>query len=429
MKYFCFKLKFAHIPNQWYIIHIIIWVVFMKKRNFWNSVVDYCVKTDKLLWILIACIAVYDLLILKSISRASSANYFSTQLYSIIIGLCLAFILTHIDYLTLISYWWLIGAFSIFLMLYTIFFGINIYGSGGVNATAWISLGGRTFQPSELVKVGFIITLSKHLDHLKSKSFLDKPFHLLLLLLHAFVPITLCHLQGDDGAGVVFFAIFIFMCISAGIHYKYFLILLGAIVMIFPFLWNYVLSDYQIKRFTAIFNLNDATVIKNEGYQQYQSMISIKSGGFFGKGLFNGNRVASNIVTFQQSDFIFSAVGEELGFVGCTLLITSLVVLLLRILYIAKHANDDIGKFICLGFFGWIFLQTVSNIGMCLALLPVMGVTLPFYSAGGSSALCLYMGMGILESIYIRREGAQGIRIYSFEPKKIGYLKFKRAGY
>lgn len=399
----------------------------MKKNKYLGAISDYFRRADKLLWLIILFIAAFSLIILRSVSRAAG-DYFTTQFAAIIIGLGCAWILTLVDYKTISGFWYLIAGASIFLMLYTIFFGINIYGSGGVNATAWISLGGRTFQPSELVKIGFIVTFAKHLDILQESGRLNQPLQIILLAGHAAVPVALCHLQGDDGAGVVFFAIFIFMSLASGIKLRYFAILGGLIVTAIPILWNFVLSEYQKLRFTAVFNIDDPTIALNEGYQQYQGRISIGSGGFTGTGLFNGPRVNSNVVTFQHSDFIFSAVGEELGFIGCTVLILSLIVLMIRILYIASKARDTMGKFICFGFFGLIFLQTVTNVGMCLALLPVMGVTLPFYSAGGSSAMCLYMGMGLIESVYMHREDTHSIRLKLAEPIKLKYSSLKENG-
>ena len=163
----------------------------------------------------------------------------------------------------------------------------------------------------------------------------------------------------------------------------------------------------------------------DEGYQQYQGRISIGSGGLTGEGLFNGSRVASQSVTFQQSDFIFSVAGEELGFVGCVLIIVLLLLLMIKVLHVAHSSRDDLGKYICYGFFGMIALQSVSNVGMCLAILPVMGVTLPFFSAGGSSAACLYLGFGLVQSVYMRRKESDGMRLKRKQPLRFGYKQMK----
>ena len=186
--------------------------------------------------------------------------------------------------------------------------------------------------------------------------------------------------------------------------------------MAFPIAWEFLLPDYQKSRFTAVFNLEDPTVQMEGGYQQYQGRISIGSGKLHGQGLFQGTRVASNVVTFQQSDYIFSVAGEELGFVGCSLILLLLFLFMAKVLHVASMARDDLGKYMCFGFFGMIALQSVVNIGMCLALLPVMGVTLPFFSAGGSSAACLYLGFGLVQSVHMRRKESDGLRLRRMQP-------------
>ncbi len=391
----------------------------MNKNRTSSPVINYLKNTDYFLWLIIGLIALYSLLLLKSVTRATNSNYFSTQLFAVIVGLVAALVITFIGYDTISNYWFLIAAGSLFLMVYTILFGINISSSGGINATAWINLGGRTFQPSELVKICFIVTYAKHLSILNEKGTINQFKNILMLAFHAAVPVLLCHMQGDDGAGVVFFAIFISMSLASDIKLRYFILLGAVIVLAVPFAWNYILSDYQKLRFTAVYNLDDPDVSINEGYQQYQGRISIGSGGLFGKGLFHGNRVESSAVTFQHSDFIFSVAGEELGFVGCALIMLLLFVLMYRILKVGLSSKDQMGKYMCFGFFGLVALQSISNIGMCLAVLPVMGVTLPFFSAGGSSAACLYLGIGLIESVYINRNKKTTLETY----KDVSYKK------
>lgn len=239
------------------------------------------------------------------------------------------------------------------------------------------------------------------------------------------MPMGLCHLQGDDGAGIVFFSIFLFMSLAAGVKLRYFAILGAAVLVALPIVWKFVMEEYQKKRLTAVFNLDNPSIQMYEGYQQYQGRISIGSGQLTGSGLFNGSRVASQVVTFQHSDFIFSVAGEELGFIGCSLIILLLLLMMVKVIHVAHSSRDDIGKFICYGFFGLIALQSVSNIGMCLALLPVMGVTLPFFSAGGSSAACLYFGFGLVQSVYMHRKESDGMRLKRKEPIRLGYRKMK----
>ena len=387
----------------------------MKGNHFLKGIWGYLKRADILLWLLLAAISIYSLL-LRSVSIATGTNYFRTQLMAIGLGVAAAVVVSLIDYAEVANFWLLISLASVFLMIYTFFFGIRVQGSGGVDARAWINLAGRTFQTSELVKIAFMVTFAKHLDAVKRRGRLDEPLQVVLLGCHALVPVLLCQLQKDTGAAVVFFFMFLAMSLGAGVQLRYFVILFVVILVAFPIAWEFLLPDYQKSRFTAVFNLEDPTVQMEGGYQQYQGRISIGSGKLHGQGLFQGTRVASNVVTFQQSDYIFSVAGEELGFVGCSLILLLLFLFMAKVLHVASMARDDLGKYMCFGFFGMIALQSVVNIGMCLALLPVMGVTLPFFSAGGSSAACLYLGFGLVQSVHMRRKESDGLRLRRMQP-------------
>lgn len=153
---------------------------------------------------------------------------------------------------------------------------------------------------------------------------------------------------------MIFFCMFLAMTFVAGVQLRYFAGLFGALIVAAPLAWQYVLKEYQKKRFTAAYNLDDPIVARGDGYQQYQGRLSIGSGKLWGRGLFEGPRVESNRVTFQQSDFVFSVAGEELGFIGCTLIILLLIFLLIRTLHNARVARDPLGTYICVGFFGMI---------------------------------------------------------------------------
>lgn len=396
----------------------------MVKRCF-KGIWNYIKKADILLWILVAAISAYSLLLLRSVDNATGSSYFRTQVFAIALGVAGAIVISLLDYGELANFWYLLAGFSVFLMIYTALFGEAVQGSGGVDARAWINIGGRTFQSSELVKIAFCLTFAKHLDTLRKRGLVDNPVHVVLLACHALVPMLLCQLQGDTGAAIVFFAMFLCMSLAAGVKLRYFAILGGMVLVALPLVWRFAMSEYQKDRIVALFNLDNVDVQVNEGYQQYQGMISIGSGKVTGQGLFNGSRVSSNSVPFQQSDYIFSVAGEELGLVGCSLIILLLFLLLVKVIHVAHSSRDDLGKFICFGYFGIIALQSISNIGMCLALLPVMGVTLPFFSAGGSSAACMYFGIGLVQSVYMRRKESDGLRLKRKLPMRIPYGQMK----
>lgn len=371
-------------------------------RNFFYKVKDYFKQTDLIFWIISILISIFSLLLLLSVSRTSNFNYFKTQLIAILIGYISAFIITKSDYRIIAKHYIIIATVCILLIFCTLIFGSAITGNSGIDAKAWLKLpGGISFQPSELAKIGFILTFSKHLSVLKEKNELKSFFNVTLLGVHALIPILLTHLQGDDGAAIIFFFIFLFMSFGAGIQLRYFFAVFAGIVLLIPILWNYVFAEYQKQR--ILNQINPEADPLNSGFQQIQGKISIGSGKIFGEGLFNGSRVGNNSVPIQESDFIFSAAGEELGFIGCLLIIVLLIFMLFRILKIALLSSDALGTYICFGFFGLIASQAIFNLGMCLSILPVMGVTLPFFSAGGSSSACLYLGVGLVQSVFMQK--------------------------
>jgi Bacterial cell division membrane protein len=365
--------------------------------------IDYIKHTDKLYWLIMISISAYSLLLLKTVPTPAdkSRSWFITQLIAIIIGYAGAIFLTLIDYREIANYWYLVAGFCLFLIVYTQFFGIAVTSSGGINAKAWISLPGGTFQPSELVKIGFIITFSKHLAELRERELIKNPLHVVLLGCHAAIPVILVYFQGDAGSAVIFFCMFLAMSFGAGVQLRYFIGIFASLAVAFPIAFKYVLKDYQRDRIT-IFRHPETDPL-DKGLQQIQGRISIGSGQLWGRGLFKSPRVKAYSVPVQQSDYVFSVAGEQLGFVGCTLIMLLLLLLLFKTLRIARKSSDVLGSSICFGFFGMIAAQTLFNLGMCLNLLPVMGVTLPFFSAGGSSAACLYFGFGLALNVYMHR--------------------------
>ena len=240
--------------------------------------------------------------------------------------------------------------------------------------------------------------------------------HICLLFLHAAIPVLLIHLQGDDGTAIIFFFIFLSMAFGAGVQLRYFTVLFGVMIAAVPVLWQFVFEDYQRNRILNLFHPEADPL--GDGLQQIQGRISIGSGQLTGRGLFTAPRVQSSTVPVQESDFIFSVAGEELGLLGCLGILVLLVLLLFRTLQIAFRSGDDLGTFLCFGFFGMIAAQTAFNVSMCLSFLPVMGVTLPFFSAGGSSAACLYLGFGLVQNVAMKKKKPGSLRRFHFPHTK-----------
>ena len=247
-------------------------------------------------------ISTYGLVLVKSASRAGG-NFFESQLISVSIGLAIAFMLQFVDYKNLSRSWILISTFSAGIIIYTLIFGSRIKGLAGVDAKAWIKLpGGFSFQPSELSKIGFLFTFAKHLEILKKKGEINDFKPLLTFGFHAMIPVILTHLQGDDGAAIIFICIAVFELFIAGLDAKFFLWGLAIFMAMIPIMWNFALAPYQKNRILNM--MNPEADPYGMGFQQIQGKISIGSGGFLGNGIFNGCRVEHGDVPVQESDFI-----------------------------------------------------------------------------------------------------------------------------
>ncbi len=367
-------------------------------KTLFTYIGDYFKRTDKFFWILTLLASFYGFCLIASQQRADSVNFLRTQIMAVCIGYLAAVIISVIDYNFIAKLWWLAAGISLLLTIAVFFVGIQVSGTDDVG---WLRLpGGMTFQPSELTKICFIVTFSKHIAYLVEKEKLRTFVGVITLVLHAMIPIGLIHLQGDDGAALVFGFMFLIMCFAAGVQWRYFIALFVTVLCAVPFLWTTVLNDDQKNRMMVLFGVDDTT-FQTYGWQQYQGKVSIASGGIFGKGLFNGPRVEKEMVPYQENDFIFTVAGEELGLIGCIAILLIFTLMLIRILRNSARATNQLGKSICVGFFALIAIQVMVNLGMVLGVLPVVGITLPFFSSGGSSVACLYLGVGLVQSVYM----------------------------
>lgn len=360
-----------------------------------HSIADYFKKSDKALWLLTIIAIVYSLMLIASMQRSGEYNFLQTQIIAIATGLVSAIIISAADYKYIIKKWYFAAIISFILAGLVFVFGIQV---AGTDDTAWIQIGSLTIQPSEFIKICFIITFTKHLTYLEEKDMLKSFVGVITLVLHAMIPMIIIHMQGDDGTVLIFALIFLFMSFIAGVQLRYFAILGGILLVSVPLIWNLFMNDDQRNRLLALFDI-DGNAMTTYGWQQYQGKVSISSGSLFGKGLFNGPRVEHGIVPEQENDFIFTVAGEELGFIGCIALMIILLLIMIRTLINAKQTNDMSGKLLCSGAFAIISSQTIINIGMVLGFFPVIGITLPLFSAGGTSALATLICLGLVQSV------------------------------
>lgn len=309
------------------------------------------------------------------------------------LGVFACMIISLIDYDIIYKLWPLVAVGCLLLMLLLIPFGVAP--DGRSDAKSWLSIGPLFLQPSEILKIGFIITFSYHLKKLKHDLVSIK--NVFALCFHAAIPVLLVVGTGDMGSALIFLCMFIGMMYVAGVHWLYFPA--GALIVVsaLPFIWLKVFSDIQRDRILALFNPDR---YPDEIWQQSQALNAIKSGGFTGSGLFKGEYTHSGLVPECENDMIFSVVCEEFGFIGALVLLLLFGALAYRIVKIGKKSHNFAAEMMCYGVAFMIISQVIVNIGMCMMMLPVIGITLPFISAGGSSTACLYLAIGLVMSVY-----------------------------
>lgn len=362
-----------------------------------SRIADFFRESDKLMISICFFASLYGCLAVYSSTRyLENLRPTIVQTFCAFAGVVAAAVISLFDYNTFIKRWYVAAVAGVVPVILTFFIGIA---PENTDDKAWLDLGFTTFQPSEFLKICFIITFSAHLSAVKPN--VNKLKYLIPVCLHGAVPVLLILYQGDAGTAVVFAVMVLVMLCAAGVSWKYFLPAFVSAVAASPLVYFFVMNDDQRSR---IFSLFDGVMdIQGVDYQQYRGLVALANGGFSGQGLFRGSLTGVGGVPEGQNDFIFVSIGEELGFLGCMAVVILLTAICLRSIHIARICSNDSGKFICVGFFGMVFAQAFINIGMCVSVLPVIGVTLPFFSAGGTSLLCLFLGVGLVLSVYMHR--------------------------
>jgi rod shape determining protein RodA len=323
--------------------------------------------------------------------------YLKRHVINIVIGLALAWGTTIIDYRLLRAYTpyiWGLGVFGLLLVL------IPGVGSEVNGAKAWIRLpAGFQIQPAEIAKISIIIGIAMLLSERTHNNDAPTSQDVLKALGVAAIPLLLILVQPDMGTVLIISASVVTMLAVSGAPSRWvvgliILALLGGFVAVKAG----VISDYQVKRLQSFVDPNADS--QGAGYQLRQARITVGSGGLIGTGLFNGPQTNGRFVPEQQTDFIFTVAGEELGFLGSGLIIFLLFLILMRAFAIARRSTDPYGTLVCTGVMAWFAFQIFENIGMTLGLMPMTGVPLPFMSYGGSSMFANLIGFGLLQNVH-----------------------------
>ena len=328
--------------------------------------------------------------------------YLKRHVINIVIGILLAWGTTVIDYRMLRAYTpivWGLGVIGLTAVL------IPGLGSEVNGAQAWIPLpGGFQIQPAELAKISIIVGMSMLLSEYRHEN--DEPTNkdVIQALLIAAIPVGLILLQPDMGTVFIISVSVVAMIGASGAPSRWVVgLILVALLGGFGATKLGVIDDYQVKRLQSFVDPNADS--QGAGYQLRQARITVGSGGFLGTGLFDGPQTNGRFVPEQQTDFIFTVAGEQLGFLGSGFILLLYLTILMRAFSIARRSTDAFGRLVCVGVLTWFAFQTFENIGMTLGLMPMTGVPLPFLSYGGSSMFANLIGFGLLQNVYARQRG------------------------
>ena len=357
-------------------------------------------ETDKALLFLCILASAFGSLSVMSATKwtVSDGGMFSRDFIVMVTAVCagifIALVISVIDYEFILKLAPIIGLVCIGLMV--LLFIIGVGPLERPDAKTWIKFGSIYFQPSEIVKIGFIITFGVHIERVKSN--INHPFSILQLGLHAIIPVGLVIKSGDMGSALVFIIIAIAMLFISGLHWGYFLAGGLLVIAALPLAWIFLLDNIQKDRFLA---LAYPDLYPDIIYQQKRGLAALGGGGITGQGFLQGSLTQTpNAIPEAENDMIFTVIGEELGLIGCIIALLILTFIVLRIINTGRHDNVGNIKIMCYGVAAMIAGQVIINVGMCLMLLPVIGITLPFFSAGGSSNLCIYFAVGLILSFY-----------------------------
>lgn len=371
-------------------------------RRVFQMVRDFFQKGDMVLLLLCAVTTAFGCLIIASATNAmGSTRHIIVQITGALIGIMLYGLISSVDTEFWSEHRMALVAFNTLLLLMLIPFGTD-NGSGN---KSWLDLPLIPFyiQPAEICKISYILimasVMASHQNRISNyKSVIHMVFHLVILIGLNLV------LSRDAGVSLIFVFIFIGMAFAGGVGLGWFLLAIGLVVVAAPIAWEYVIDNYQKLRLEALWNPDGVDPTRTGVlYQTGQGLRSLTGGGLMGQGLFRGNRTQTPDALFaQHTDFVLCSIGEELGFLGCILVLALLFAIVARCIYVGTRSQDYMRRLVCFGAASALIFQIVSNVGMCIGMTPVIGLTLPFISYGGSSIVSLYAMLGLVSGVYAR---------------------------
>lgn len=369
-------------------------------RDLGRELKNFFRKGDMILLIMCLAISAFSCLIIASTNNYRDfTRYVIIQIAATGLGVLFYAVMSSIDLEFFSEHRTSLVVFSVGLLLLLIPFGTD-FNSGN---TSWldIPLLPVSIQPAEICKITYILitasVMTSHQNHLSSpRSVFHIAFYLILL-----VGVNMA-ISRDAGVSLIFVFIFIGMAFSGGVKLIWFLLGGGAVVAAWPILWNNFMDTHQKNRILVLFDPSIDPQGLGVRYHAKLSLQSLTGGGMTGQGLFNGNRTHIGALPSQHTDFIFSAIGEELGYLGCALVLIMLFALVGRCIWVGSKSSDYMRRMVCFGAAAALMFQIIVNVGMCMGVLPVIGLTLPLISYGGSSVVTIYAMLGLVSGVHAR---------------------------
>lgn len=370
-------------------------------KRFYPKIKEFVSRADMTLFALCFISAIFGLVAISSATRTEgSAQFIIVQSFCLFLGIILFVVFTIIDLDIIADKWAVLLVFEVFLMLMLL---TPLGYADDTGNRAWLRFGPIGVQPSEVVKVAFIVCMSKHMSYLKTYKNINSVISVGQLVIHCgFIVGMIVVISGDMGSALVFLFLFIVMLFAAGLKFYWFLIGMAGVAAVFPIFWTKVLNQQYRNRILVPYDSSIDPTGTGIGWQASQSKAALANGQFWGMGYGQGPQSQSDYLPAKQTDFIFSVIGEELGMIACLAVMALLLAIIGRCLYIGVKSKNTMSMLACFGVAGSMIFQTFENICMCIGVAPVIGITLPFFSYGGSSMFSMFAAMGLVSGVKYR---------------------------
>ena len=369
-------------------------------RRIWNGITEFYRRGDLLLLFLCVVATLFGIVVVASATRYSgSSRYVVVQSVALVLGICLYAAVSLVDLELLAEHRQLLLIFNLLFLSMLLVWGVG----DETGNRAWLNLPlvPINVQPAEICKITFVICLAKTMSINRSRLSSVKSVGSILiqtLLMMGFIVV----ISRDLGSALVFLFIFLVIAYVGGVKAWWFLLGLAAAAAVFPLLWKYFLQDYQKQRILVVFDPSIDPQGKGVRWDMNRSIAMLSGGGVSGQGLFRGSMVQNHAIAAQHTDFIFSSIGEELGILGCVFTLLLLLAIVARCIHVGLRTPNYMNRLVCIGMASMLIFQIVINVGMCIGVFPVIGLTLPFISYGGSSIITMFLSMGLVSGVHMR---------------------------